>query len=153
MGKFVPSQHVEGMTYDFTEYGGIEGTIPEPTQKRVKDYFRGVKTAMNELRELRALAGKDIEDLSDEEAAELMAKMDDSMEDMERVQDRLVHWMAYLCGGDWVDPDGDNGEAYVKGGSPSVDQLSELPFRVYQAFTAWLNGEIQPKRKTPGTKR
>lgn len=153
MGKFIPSQHVEGMTYDFTEYkGGIEGTIPEPSNGRVKGYFKGVKNLMGEVRELRELAqGKDMEDLSDEEMTEMLAKVDEATEGVERLQEQMTHWIAFLCGGEWVESK--EGEPYVEGGSPSVEQLQLLPFRVSQAFTQWLNEEIQPKRRTPGSKR
>lgn len=153
MAKFESGKAVENLEYDFSDHAGPRGVIPEPETGRVREYFKGVRGVMNQAREMRGLADTDVANLSDEETAEVLGKVDEAMDGMEAIQVDLVKWLAFLCGGEWCDPDDSHTEPWVEGGSPSYFDLDGLPFRVQQKFNQWLMQEIQPKRTTPGTRR
>lgn len=151
MAKFVPADHVEALEFDFTEYGGREGRITEPTTGTVNKFFKNMKNMMKEVNALQREIGADPDkELTDEEVAAQIAQMDESDAKIGQFQVRTIENIAELCGAKReVDEDGNE---RVVGGSPSVDDLSKLPYRVLQAFSAWLMGEIKPKRTTPGSK-
>ena len=151
MGKFNAATAVERMEYDFTEYGGKAGMIPEPSTGAISAFFAEVKAVMKDTKAARELlARKDDTDLTEEETTRLLDQVDDVTDLTERMQVRLREAVALLCG---ATVEGEGDEARVVGGSPSVEELSALPFRVQQAFNTWIMGEIQPKKATPGTKR
>ena len=152
MAKFKPSDHVDRLEYDFTEYGGREGTIPEPNTKRVNQYFAEVRAIASDVKEIKAIAGVDptAEGLTDEEIEEIMAKVDEASAKAQDFQVRTMQALAALCGAEWEDEDG---HKVLVGGSPSFEDLDSLPFRVFQAFNQWLMGEIRPKKTTPAIKR
>lgn len=161
MSKFVAGTAVERLEYDFTDFDGGKGFIPEPTRGAVKSYFKGLKALMRETADLRGAAEGDSDEMSDEEVAALMAKADEAEERSEEYHTRSIGLLAELCGAEREEVDITVGEQeepvdnivkYV-GGSPTYDELQALPFRVFQAFNQWLVTEIQPKKTTPGTKR
>lgn len=150
MAKFNASTAVERLEYDFTEYGGGEGVIPEPTTDAINHFFNEVKGIMKDtkaVRELMAASENGAGDISDEDAAVLLESVGDASEFTTKMQFRMVEAVAVLCGGTF-----DEGQDKIVGGQPSVDDLRGLPFRVAQAFNQWLMGELRPKAATPGTK-
>lgn len=162
MAKFVPSEHVERIEYDFTEYGGGAGVIPEPTTKKVNDFFHNMKVMVREVqvaqKALKDKAGQledidDIEELDDERLAGAMDAMDEVEGATGEYQRRTMENIAVLCGGEWVEPEEEGGVWTVSGGSPDLPALQTLPFRALQAFSTWLVKEIQPKKTAPGTRR
>lgn len=160
MAKFVPSEHVESLEFDFTEYGGRSGPITEPTTKTVNQFFKNMKNLMKEVKSLqRNLKDLNIEEMDEEALAEHVGKVDESTANTEDFQRKTVEYLAELCGGvreAQEVTDGDDNvirvNSVVVGGSPSVDDLSALPYRVLQAFSQWLMEQIKPKGTTPGLK-
>ena len=153
MAKFNAATAVERMEYDFTEYGGGEGVIPEPTTQAVNEFFSEARAIMKRAKELQARVQGDraeVSDLNNEEAIEALSNLADEAGDLtNQVQDDMARAISILCGAQWV---GENGSATLVGGSPTADQLKTLPFRVMQAFSTWIMEEIRPKKVAPGTK-
>lgn len=151
MGKFIPSEHVERLEYDFTEYGGSTGTITEPSTGAVNGFFKSMKSMMKEVNALKKVVEDlDIEEMDSDALAERMAKVDEAEAGASIFQQRTIELIAELCGAKRVE--NEDGSYTVTGGSPSVDDLSKLPYRVLQAFNGWLVREISPKKATPGMK-
>lgn len=153
MGKFKPSEHVDRLEYDFTDYGGKEGVIPEPSTGRVNTFFASMKAMMKDVQALQATAKDleadiDIEDMTDEAMIEKMSKVDEAETGAVEFQQRSIENLAILCGGNRNEETG-----VVEGGSPDMDEFAKLPYRVLQAFSSWLMGEIRPKKTTPAGKR
>lgn len=131
MAKFNAGTAVESMDYDFTDFGGSTGTIPEPTSTLVDGFFSRVKALAQEV---RSNLGGNVEDLSETEAADALASMDGlGMEDYER---NLAEAISDLCQS-----------------KPSVEELMLLPFRVRAAFMQWLIGQLRPEAPRPATMR
>ena len=158
MGKFDAATVVEDLEYDFTKYGGGKGVIPEPSTGAVNHFFQGMKNTLKEVRNLsKGVDEVDLEDLSEEELSEQLSKIDQADEGASKYQTATIEYLAELCGGqrEYVEnpdnPDADKIERVV-GGTPSVEDLQTLPYRVLQAFSEWLVGEITPKRKTRDTR-
>lgn len=152
MAKFVPSQHVERLEYDFTEYGGGEGVITEPSTGKVNGFFKDMKSMMKEVSALSQVAKDlEVEDMSDEQMIEKMSKVDEAEAQGSEFQRRSIENIAVLCGAERVEQE--DGSFVVVGGSPNMEDLEKLPYRVLQAFSTWLMGEIRPKRTTPASKR
>jgi hypothetical protein len=162
MAKFDAGSAVETLDYDFTAYGGGEGVIPEPSTKKVNQYFNEIKAIAKDVKSLQAQAKsvENIEEFSDEDAMEALDSVDmDALQDQATdFQMRMVEALVVLCGGEWVDNEPDSegksdGLKHVEGGSPSLEDLENLPYRVLQAFNQWLMEQIRPKRTTPAIKR
>lgn len=163
MAKFDAGTAVERLEYDFTAYGGNKGEIHEPSTGDVNRFFTNMRKMMREVQALSASV-KDldelekIEELDDETLTRQVNAIDEATEGASEYQTRTIEHIAELCGGhrEYVenpdDPSGDKIEVIV-GGSPSMEDLSKLPYRVLQAFTNWLMEEIKPKKTTPATKR
>lgn len=137
MAKFDAGAAVEALDYDFTAFGGKEGTIPEPSSGAVKGYFRSMKDLAKEMRKFKGIAEQigDVEGLTDEEITARMSMIEEAEEGVDELQEKQKHMLASLCGGEIT-----------------YDDLDRLPFRVFQAFNTWLLGEITPKKTTPGSK-
>lgn len=149
MAKFIPSQHVESLEYDFTEYGGSEGKIPEPSTGRVNGFFADTKAMMKEVQALSHLTKDlEVEDMTDEQMMERMSKVEEAEAGASEFQKRTIGNLAVLCGGEY-----DEATDSVIGGSPSVEDFEKLPYRVLQAFSQWLMSEIRPKKAAPAGKR
>lgn len=137
MAKFDAGTAVESLEYDFTAYGGSEGVIPEPSSGTVKAYFRAGKDLAKEMRKFKGISDAlgDVDNLSEEEITSRMAMIEEAEEGVDELQERQRGMLVDLCGG-----------------AVTRDELDRLPFRVFQAFSKWLIGEISPKRTTPGSK-
>lgn len=158
MAKFTPSDHVERLEFDFEEYGGGSGTIPEPSTKRVNQFFANMKALFKNARELMKNAEEmgeiKIEEMSQEDVTKVMGTVDEATSATAEFQERTLEALAELCGADWENQGTEESPNMVLvGGSPNLEQLQTLPYRVMQAFSQWLLGEIRPKATTPGTKR
>lgn len=160
MAKFNAATAVESLDWDFTAFGGGEGTIAEPTTGAVNKFTSNVKGMLKEVKALQKSAKDleglaDIEEMDEAELAEKMGKIDEASEGAETFQRMTLEHLAELCGAKretypTQEGDGDPGYRFV-GGSPSLEQLETLPYRHLQAFSQWLMGEIRPKKTTPGT--
>lgn len=129
MGKFDAGTAVDQMEYDFTAYGGGQGTIPEPSTGQVTQFFADMKDIVKEARGLRNLASSETP-ASEEDLAEAISDLDDGL--MDRFNKRIAESTAQLCSG-----------------QPSPDDIQKLPFRVLAAFTAWIASEFRPEAQRP----
>jgi hypothetical protein len=157
MAKFDAGKAVEKLEYDFTAYDGGKGPIKEPTTGRVNSFFANSKALIHEVRQIKGMAeqleGVDIESLSDEDSAKVLGQIDEASAGAEIFQRRTVENLALLCGAEWVEGAEPDDEPELVGGAPSFDDLGLLPYRVLQAFSEWLIQQIQPKKKTPASRR
>jgi hypothetical protein len=162
MAKFKAAEAVETLEYDFEGFGnGAKGVIQEPTTGLVNGFFKNMKAMMRDVQSLQNAAKglSDIDtdkEMTDEELAEQMEKIDEAEAGSDLLQQRSVENLAILCGAEWVpdDPDDpDTTEGHYVGGSPTLEDLQSLPFRHLNAFTQWLIGEIRPKKDRPAGKR
>jgi hypothetical protein len=135
MSKFDAGIAVERLEYDFTAFGGTAGVIPEPSTGTVQTFFDTLQALASEIRgKMAGVEGKDLEEISEEEAADVVAQMDDNIAG--EYQTKMNAAIAELCGG-----------------TPSLEEISGLPFRVLGAFTQWLTGELNPNRTPAASKR
>lgn len=160
MAKFDARTAVEALEFDFEAYGGSKGPINEPSTGRVNEFFANMKSLMKEASALQATA-KDLQveetdDLDDEQLAAKMEGIGEAEGQAIGFQSKSIEYLALLCGAQYEDiRDGDGNiiETRIVGGAPSVEDLNCLPFRVLQAFTQWLMGEIRPKKAVPAGRR
>lgn len=141
MGTFNAATAVEELDYDFEKYDAGKGVIPEPTTGQLSAYFNEIREIANRARELQAaskrISNKDADGedtVTDEEAQEIIAAMDNFS--LETFQQEMAGAVARLCSD-----------------SPSMDQLSKLPYRVLQAFIKWISGEFRPEGGAATTRR
>jgi hypothetical protein len=129
MPGFVAEGVVERLDYDFRPYVNASGTIPEPTDKRIELFLKGIKQLYTDAK----AATPAIE--ADASPAGLINALD--MLDPEatvKVMTGMSEVYAELCGG-----------------TPTVDEINQLPMRVRTVFFAWLQGEVMaPEAVTPG---
>lgn len=159
MAKFKASEAVEALDYDFEDIGnGAKGTITEPSTGLVNGFMKNQKQMMRDVQALQKQVkgledtevdeGEDVPEMTDEELAEKMAKMDEVEEGADLFQKRSMENIAILCGAQW-----DEQSESLVGGAPTLEDLQSLPYRHLQAFMKWLMEEIRPKRERPAGKR
>ena len=129
MAGFNAAEVVEALDFDFTAFNGPKGTIPEPSNKQVKIFFNRMRdTALATRRDAATLDEDEL--LSDEDAANLaLAAFDETSE--KHNQD-VVNAVVMVCSNIF-----------------SYEDLDNLPFRVQNAFMAWLVVQIRPEEATP----
>jgi hypothetical protein len=137
MSKFNAGAAVEKLEYDFTDYGGSEGIIPEPSSGAVKAYFRSMKDLAKEARKFKGIADSlgEVDDLDDEQLADRMSTIEEAEEGADQLAEMQKRALAELCSN-----------------KPTFDEIEALPYRVFQAFNRWLVAEIAPKKEAPGSK-
>lgn len=162
MAKFVPSEQIELLEFDFTEYGGGSGVIHEPSTGDVNRFFKAMKGLLKDVKKLQVSAKSldnvdSIEEMSDDELAESLGQVDEVESQTAGFQAKTLENLAQLCGARWElveSPiEGEDKIQVLIGGSPSYDDLERLPYRVLQAFSSWLMAAIQPKKTTPGSRK
>jgi hypothetical protein len=112
---------VDPLDYDLTAVGGPKGRVPEPSDKVVF-------ALQEDLRSGLTAQGIDISDLTD---MGRIAKQITALEPEQQTQylESQLAAVARFCGG-----------------SPTLEQLQELPYRIRNAFVGWLVGEFNPER-------
>lgn len=133
--------HIESLDYDLTKYAGemkgAKGTIPEPSEMQLEEFFAFMEKESREARRemRRELDGldEDFEDDEDEDAESDSGELD--RDDPEELQDALdeavknrtkaIAAAAKLCSGE-----------------PPEEVLDTLPMRPFRAFTVWLIREL-----------
>jgi hypothetical protein len=130
MPEFDAGKVVEPMTFKFEDFGGENGTIPEPSDRQLGQMYRSLK------------------DLSDK----VIRQKSDLPEDATPVQ--IFEAMALLSPGD-VFEDMLNGSteiyATVCSNKPSKAQLKKLPPRIRIIFFQWLTEQLRPEAKGVGS--
>jgi hypothetical protein len=118
---FVAGDEIDTLTFDFTRYAkGAKGVIPEPTTEKLRAFQKGLKAVIREsLKNTK-------EPPANETQLESMKRIigaDDTDELAVMVEARTFELISDLCSG-----------------TPSVEQLQKIPYRVQQAFVGWLTG-------------
>ncbi len=94
----------------------LRGVVPEPTPDQVTEYVAERGTFIHLLLEDHAAKAAD---------ADGKPVAPPSLEEVRAIREQAVTSVAALCGG-----------------TPSLEELQQLPWRVFQGFTAWLTGEV-----------
>jgi hypothetical protein len=118
---FVAGDEIDTLTFDFTRYAKeAKGVIPEPTAEKLRAFQKGLKAVIREsLKNTK-------EPPANETQLESMKRIigaDDTDELAVMVEARTFELISDLCSG-----------------TPSVEQLQKIPYRVQQAFVGWLTG-------------
>lgn len=139
MGTFVAATAVEPLGYDFTAFGGPQGTIPEPSSGQVDAYMAAIRDMAKEVAALKAKvesaeaeAKASGEEMTSEQIDEILGSMDDIT--IEKYQGQMADAIHNLTSG-----------------TPSADEIKALPHRVKQAFMQWITSEFRAEAGAPGT--
>lgn len=125
MAGFDLSKQVKALDWNFGN--GVRGTVPEPSPKAVNRF----RMRMSE--NVRAI-GRDFDMSNPDELVQVLASLTE--DDLNAIHDETLDAVAELCDG-----------------APSRDQLAELSYRGFQAFTGWITGELTPEAARPAGSR
>jgi hypothetical protein len=142
MPQFDALEIVEGLECKLKPYANFEETIPEPSDRQIGEFMKGLKGVMSS-----ALATMGIEDGLDlTDPAQMMKALDELEPDkFVEVQDQMAALHAALCGEE-TDPDGN----VTKPGRPSKAQILQVPMRRRNLFYQWLQSEVMSPESAPG---
>jgi hypothetical protein len=128
MPGFQAEHIVEPLDYDFRPYVQAHGTIPEPTDKQIAAFLRGLKEVVD-------VVQADLpDDVSADDPAAVLKAMDnlDPEKTIEQMG-KMADVYAGLCSG-----------------TPTAEQISALPMRIRSIFFNWLQSEVMsPEAATP----
>lgn len=117
---------IKPLDYNLRPYVEASGTVPEPTRKRQADFTR----RMTKLANVQGMP--EIEGLSPEDQQKAIrenpALIDTMLDRGDEAEDEIRSAVADLCAG-----------------SPTKEQIDELPPRVFLAFSQWIQGEMLPE--------
>jgi hypothetical protein len=128
MAGFKAEGVVEALDYDFRPFVNAHGTIPEPTDKQIAGFLQGFKDMAKE-------AEKELPtDIDTTDPAAMLAALD-SLDSsvVEKMMGRMSEIFAALCNG-----------------TPSAEQIADLPMRVRSIFFNWLQTEVMSPEAVPG---
>lgn len=131
MAGFDAGSAVDPMDYDFTTVKGGQGkgTVPEPSTADMKAFQRDFANIQRRAMALEPEDEKSVGKLSADEMKDLQDKMEALGEEMDVC-------IASLCQN-----------------TPSVEDVSTLPFRVKTAFAKWLLEQFDPNSEASGMKK
>ena len=128
MPGFVADGVVEALDYDFNPYVPASGTIPEPTDKQVAGFLSGIKAIVS------AMESEVPSDIDPADTAAVLAAIDDLD------PEKTIEQMSKMC------------KVYsdLCSGTPTEQQIADLPMRVRSIFFVWLQTEVMsPEAATP----
>lgn len=144
MAKFDAAKAVDPVEWDFTAYGGGSGVTPEPSRGQIIQFEKEMKRLSKSIRAIQRKAdalekkAKD-ENLPPEELDKMIDALEDevSIDQMDAYEDAVTEAIAELCGG-----------------SPSVEDMNGLPFRIKEEFAKFVIQEFRPSPESqrPGSK-
>jgi hypothetical protein len=121
MPKFDAGSIGGAIEYDFTEWGGSAGVVPEPSRRAVKKFMDDIQKGFKEI----GLRDKDDPDTTTpDEVVDTMNNIEDD-EVFQRTADMLTKAVAEICDG-----------------SPSYEDLANLHYRPFMGFFGYLIGEL-----------
>lgn len=146
MSGFIAAESVESLEFDFRPWVQSNGTIPEPSSKKVSEfmktlsniyraeYERARKASRTEA-EPKGRTKKTKQEVDSEAIQRMMEEIDGDVQ--EQASERLFEAISEVCSG-----------------VVTVEDLTGLPFRIVRSFSGWLVGELQnPEGSTPATKK
>lgn len=113
------------LDFTFRPHLDVTGTIPDPTDAEVRAFNVRIERLRDELRTTVDAADSD----KDDQDGDQIAKAE---EIAARVQEQMLDTVAELCKG-----------------TPTREQIDQLPSRVQTAFLEWLIGELRNPTKLP----
>jgi len=143
MPQFDAEGVVEGLACKLKPYADFDEVIPEPSDRQIGEFLRGLKELMSSALKTMGIEGEP--DLTD--PAQMMTALDQLEPDkFVEVQDAMAGLHAALCGEE-TDADGN----VTRPGRPSKAQILQVPMRRRNLFYQWLQGEVMsPEAVTPG---
>jgi hypothetical protein len=143
MPQFDASGIVEGLECKLKPYADFEDVIPEPSDRQIGEFLKGLKTLMSSALTTMGIEGE--VDATNPE--QVMRALDDLEPDkFVEVMDAMAGLHAALCG----EETGADGNV-TKPGRPSKAQILAVPMRRRQMFYQWLQTEVMsPEAVTPG---
>jgi hypothetical protein len=136
--KFSASVDIEPLDYDFKPYVDTKGTVPEPSNEAVTEFYAGIgnmlEAALGEDRLGDILTPAELIDFKLRKPEPLMKVQaaTSNVDDMNKASELALDLHAAVCGG-----------------SPSRDDLAALPYRVRQAFYGALQRWLSPDASRP----
>jgi hypothetical protein len=130
MAKFTASDQLEPREYDFRPYADAQGTVPEPTDDQVAEFYSALNRQFQLAFSEERLEGIDTQDPYD--VAKLVMSLD--ADENRALYDAMLDVHADVCSG-----------------QPSVSDLAALPFRLRRAFYGAVQGWLRPEALTPAT--
>jgi hypothetical protein len=131
MAKFNSSEVVEALDYDLTAHAGPKGTVPEPSEAAIAKLFTRIRSEVaKEIESFGVTLEEEVQ--TPERLLELMSSFDEQK--VLTAANVMTDIFGELCAG-----------------SPTKEQLKELPFRVRNAFFTWLMEELSPPGSSGGT--
>jgi hypothetical protein len=129
MSTFNAKDAVQPLVYDFAPFHDAKGTVPEPTDDQVADFYAGLGRHL-----IDALGAKvDGVDMTDPEAVgNVFAGLDG--DDHRKLYDNLLDLHAAVCSG-----------------QPDREAIAALPFRLRRAWYGMVQGWLRPEALTPAT--
>lgn len=141
---FVLADRMQALDYNLGDYGGT-GTVPEPSQDTIDAWSA-------EMAVITAEAQITVPpNATPTEIAEFVVNKSKTNAGLNR---RAVDAYARLCGAQEA-PNPSRAKSTPKtvwkGGSPTHQELTAMPWRVRAVFFAWLSGELNPERAPAAT--
>lgn len=131
MAGFKAASAVDPFDYDFAPYADAKGVVPEPSDETVRGFYVGLGNALKNALGDERTAGIDLSDPA--ELRKLQSAMTE--DDMAKMQEAMLELHASVCGG-----------------SPSLEQIEKLPYRLKQAFYGALQRWLSPEASRPAGK-
>lgn len=124
MSTFKAESVVKPLRYSLKPFVDAEGVVPEPSYDAVQEFFELVQTAARKANIIQA----DAEINSAGDAAAAIEQISESIASGREISAELDEGLVKLCAG-----------------SPTREQLEEMPYRVRMKFSAWLMKELRPE--------
>lgn len=130
MTKFDAANAVEPLEFDFKPYADVAGTVSEPTDDQVAEFYgtlgRQLENALGEERM------KDVDVTDPTDVGRVFMSL--TTEDHRTMYEQLLDLHAGVCGD-----------------QPSREDVAALPFRLRRAWYGMVQGWLRPEASTPAT--
>lgn len=128
--KFNAQTALEPLEYDMKPYHDARGTVPEPTDEQVAEFYAKLGKQLEIALGAERVADVDMTDPM--AVGELFMSLD--ADDNRKLYDALLELHADVCSGE-----------------PSKEAIAALPFRLRRAFYGAVQGWLRPEALTPAT--
>lgn len=130
MPSFTASDALEPLDYDFRPHFDAHGTVPEPTDDQVAQFYADLATQFERHLSADQLEGVDLTDPYD--VARLARSL--TADDNRKLYDGLLDLHAAVCGGE-----------------PSREAIDALPFRLKRHWYGMVQGWLRPESSSLAT--
>lgn len=125
MPEFKADSELDPLTYDFRPHAELDGTVPEPSQDQVQEFYDRLG---NQVR--YALAGdprlEGYDPTDPEKVGDLLASL--TIDDNRALHEQLIVMHADVCSN-----------------QPDADAIRKLPFRLRRAWFGAVQGWLRPE--------